>query len=200
MISVDSNSRDARVGEIEALGRDGWFVRERWIDDSMARHAAASARVLSGFEAAGIGRAQQKVAWVRRDERIWIDAQTPPEGLRPVIDALARLKQSLNGLAFLGLDRTELQLARYTEPGALYQRHRDSLRGAQGRRVTAIYYLNEAWRPEHGGALRLHPESREPVDVSPRLNTLVVFLSEQLEHEVLPSHHERYALTAWWSS
>ena len=64
--------------------------------------------------------------------------------------------------------------------------------------MTFIYYLNDAWLPAHGGCLRLHV-SPEPVDVPPRLNSLVVFLSEQVEHEVLSSFADRWALTAWWS-
>jgi SM-20-related protein len=71
--------------------------------------------------------------------------------------------------------------------------------------VTAIYYANPAWRPADGGALRLYADPSvdsgaavEPVDVAPILDRLLVFLSERVEHEVLPTQAPRRAITAWF--
>jgi SM-20-related protein len=76
--------------------------------------------------------------------------------------------------------------------------------------VTAIYYVNPGWRPEDGGALRLHAQgtdgadatdaatSAEAVDLAPLLDRLIVFLSERVEHEVLPTKSTRWAVTAWF--
>jgi SM-20-related protein len=95
----------------------------------------------------------------------------------------------------------EVQIARYPGGGAAYDRHRDAFAappGARpGRRVTAIYYANPAWTPEAGGLLRLHGNAG-PVDVAPILDRLLVFLSERVEHEVLPAHAPRCAVTAWY--
>ncbi|HLE44005.1 MAG TPA: 2OG-Fe(II) oxygenase [Methylomirabilota bacterium] len=45
--------------------------------------------------------------------------------------------------------------------------------------------------------MRLHlPEG--PLDVAPVLDRLVVFLSERLDHEVLPTLAPRRAVTAWF--
>jgi SM-20-related protein len=63
--------------------------------------------------------------------------------------------------------------------------------------VTAIYYANPAWEPNDGGALRLHGEDG-PVDVAPLLDRLLVFLSERVEHEVMPARSARWAVTAWF--
>ncbi|HET9450694.1 MAG TPA: 2OG-Fe(II) oxygenase, partial [Aggregicoccus sp.] len=62
----------------------------------------------------------------------------------------------------------------------------------------AIWYANPDWAPAHGGVLRLYPEGEAPVDVEPVLDRLVVFLSERVEHEVLPVSAPRLALTAWF--
>jgi SM-20-related protein len=62
--------------------------------------------------------------------------------------------------------------------------------------VTAIYYANPAWRPEDGGLLRLHLDGATH-DVAPVLDRLLVFLSERVEHEVLPAEAPRRAVTAW---
>jgi SM-20-related protein len=73
--------------------------------------------------------------------------------------------------------------------------------------VTAIYYANPGWRAEDGGALRLYVDGADgaaastdvaPVDVAPLLDRLLVFLSERVEHEVLPTRAPRWAVTAWF--
>lgn len=86
----------------------------------------------------------------------------------------------------------------------------------RGRAVTAILYLND---PEwaSGGALRCfdappHPSQQMPGghgvggggsasfrDVSPAGGTLVLFDASRVEHQVLPSSADRYALTCWIS-
>jgi len=186
--------------DVERLGRDGWFMRPQWLAAPAFARASGAARGLEGFAVTGVGRgaAQHVHPAVRGDERVWLDDQTAPTGLLPVLLALDGLRLQLNREAFLGLHRTELQLSRFPKGGAHYQRHRDSFQGRRGRRITAIYYLNEGWLPAQGGCLRLHLDAGL-VDVSPVLNCLVVFQSEQVEHEVLCSRAARYALTAWWS-
>jgi len=64
--------------------------------------------------------------------------------------------------------------------------------------LSCVLYLNDAWLPEHGGALRMHFDDRSPVDVLPEAGTLVAFLSAQLDHEVLPATRPRLALTGWY--
>ena len=64
--------------------------------------------------------------------------------------------------------------------------------------VTAIYYLNEGWTPSDGGVLRLHIADGQLVEGQPILDRLVIFLSDRVEHEVLPAHAERLAITAWY--
>jgi SM-20-related protein len=66
------------------------------------------------------------------------------------------------------------------------------------RRLTAIYYLNEDWRPEDGGQLRLFLPSVDR-DIAPIADRLLVFMSAEVEHAVLPALAERWALTAWHS-
>ncbi|CAJ1381254.1 unnamed protein product [Effrenium voratum] len=55
-----------------------------------------------------------------------------------------------------GCERLSTMVARYP-PGARYARHRDALQ--RGRRLTAVYYLNPAWkRHTKNGALASQPE------------------------------------------
>jgi hypothetical protein len=53
--------------------------------------------------------------------------------------------------------------------------------------VTAIFYLNDGWTPDHGGKLRLYPfPEAPPVDVAPLAGRLVLFSSTQMHHRWRP--------------
>ncbi|MFP2906369.1 2OG-Fe(II) oxygenase [Pyxidicoccus sp. 3LFB2] len=134
---------------------------------------------------------------MRGDLIDWVVPE-PGTSLGALWDAFRELGEALSSGAYLGLGRFDLQLACYPGGGAHYARHRDAFPGQSNRRATAIWYANAGWAPAHGGVLRLYPEDSAPVDVEPSLDRLVVFLSEQVEHEVLPAFAPRLALTAWY--
>jgi SM-20-related protein len=133
----------------------------------------------------------------RGDAIAWLLPGTAPPGLGGLWARFETLQEALNRDAWLGLARFEVQLARYPGAGTRYRRHRDAFPGRANRRVTAIYYANPGWRPADGGLLRVHLAAG-PVDIEPILDRLVVFLSERLEHEVLPVWAPRLAVTAWF--
>jgi SM-20-related protein len=191
-----------RDEEIQSLGERGWFTRVSFLGEAEARviHAEAKARVEAGqLRPAGIRRGADHTLdrATRGDFITWVTSEEEGSGIRRLRDAYAALGETLSAEAYLGLGRFDLQLAWYPGDGALYARHVDAFPGQSNRRVTAIYYLNPDWVPAHGGLLRLYPEGG-PVEVEPTLDRLVVFLSERIEHEVLPSHAPRLALTAWF--
>jgi len=66
------------------------------------------------------------------------------------------------------------------------------------RMVSAVIYLNEAWLPEDGGQLRMYLGDERVHDVQPTGGCLVVFLSGEVPHEVLPAQRERLSLTGWF--
>lgn len=178
--------------EVAALGGAGWFVRE-----GFASAAASSEAVRDGamrWRAAGVSREGVVDGSVRGDELSWVEPDSVP--FLALYAAFEALRLEVNRDCWLGLQRFELQLARYGGGGAHYDRHRDALAGARGRRLTAICYLNPAWVEAHGGRLRLWVDP--PRELAPRMGRLVVFLSEQVEHEVLPTFADRYAATAWY--
>ena len=66
--------------------------------------------------------------------------------------------------------------------------------------MTAILYLNKDWQPEQdGGCLRLYHLHGNGAftDVAPESGRIVVFQACAVEHEVLPAHKQRWAMTAW---
>jgi SM-20-related protein len=188
--------------EITALGERAFFVRDGILGEHAARalHAELTAFIASGaLRPAGVsGGAGYRVdAETRGDAIAWLEPAGPPDALDPLRAYLCALRESLNRHAYLGLDRFDVQLACYPGDGARYRRHRDAVPGRGSRRVTVIYYVNPGWRADAGGLLRLHlPDG--PVDVEPILDRLVVFLSERVEHEVLPVAAPRLAVTAWF--
>jgi SM-20-related protein len=192
--------------EIRALDERGWFLRDGVLGPSVSLgvHGAVEALAAAGgLRPAGLGRgaAHRVDPAVRGDAIAWVEPERVPAGLAALWAVFLALRDALNRDAYLGLDRMEVQVARYPGGGAAYDRHRDAFPAPPGgrpnRRVTAIYYANPAWRPEDGGALRLHPGGGS-VDVTPVLDRLLVFLSERVEHEVLPARAPRCAVTAWF--
>jgi SM-20-related protein len=185
MVLLDDTELDSlAAGEI--VMRDGVLGVE-------AHPLVAEARALVLAAApAGVGRDRRRDDGIRGDTVVWVD----PPALAPLHALFQELRRALNR-AYLGLRAFDVQLARYPGEGAAYIRHRDAFRGGESRIVTAIYYLNPEWRSEDGGALRAHLRGGAR-DIEPRLDRLVVFFSDALEHEVLPTARERLAVTAWY--
>lgn len=79
------------------------------------------------------------------------------------------------------------------------RRHFDSYGGRDiPRYITCLLYVG--WRPQQGGQLRAYTKAGVR-DVEPRPGRLCVFFAQEVEHEVLPSVGERYAITLWiWST
>ena len=82
--------------------------------------------------------------------------------------------------------------------------HTDNCGPGDARRVTAVYYPNDAaWDASWGGEMVLWP--RDPArrrEVAPVGDRLVVFRSDEVEHEVLPvadaAPTDRLALSFWY--
>ena len=191
--------------ELSALRVQGWFLRDAVLGypAAMRVHDAVETFAAAGrLRPAGLSRgATHRVdATIRGDATTRMEPDEAPPELAELMTVFRSLRDALNREAYLGLGRIEIQVARYPGDGSRYDRHRDAFAtlpgGRPNRRVTAIYYANPAWRLEDGGMLRLHADGG-PHDVAPILDRLVVFLSEEVEHEVLPARTPRRAVTAW---
>ncbi|MEZ4316256.1 MAG: 2OG-Fe(II) oxygenase [Myxococcota bacterium] len=179
-----------------ALGEGRLVVRD---DAFSALLALRTREVLAAWvdsgrmDPAGVGR-QGVSSAIRRDLTTWVDAADPE-----LADAFAlfdHLRRTLADDLRLHLPRFAVQAACYRE-GAYYRPHFDAFRGDPSRVVTAIWYLNPGWAASDGGMLRgFEPDG--PREVAPQLDRLVLFLSERVEHEVLPAARDRFALTAWF--
>lgn len=193
-MEIDDTGDDA-TATAQALGGPGWCVLDDWLDPIACAALAQACDARGGFEPASIGRGAARVhdPAVRGDRTRWLDAGHPVEA--GFLARLDRLREVLNRQLFLGLRCAEAHFAVYP-PGAVYARHRDRFRDDDARVVSVVCYLNEDWQAGHGGALRLHlPQG--PHDVLPLGGRLVLFLSGEIEHEVLPATRERRSIAAW---
>ncbi len=162
--------------------------------------AEARRRDASGeFRAARIGRGKDRVerSDIRSDRTLWLDEYSPAPAERLLWSALETLRVGLNESTYLGLFAFEGHYALYP-PGAFYRRHRDCLRDDDARVLSCVIYLNEAWTAADGGALRVHVSAGDARDILPDGGTLVCFLADRYDHEVLPATRERLAVTGWF--
>jgi len=128
-------------------------------------------------------------------------SQRPPLGA--VVSALRDVLEDLHRLVRLR-GETEVQLAWYPRGSRGYSRHFDAEAddgSRRQRRVTAIIYCNDRWRPGDGGELQLWPCGLGcgTVTVEPTAGKLLLFLSGCTPHVVRPTHAGRAAVTMWAS-
>ena len=152
------------------------------------------------MERAGVGRGIgfTRDRSVRRDRIAWMNGETPEQ--QQLFGVLEEIRVGLNRRLFLGLQRFEAHYASY-QPGDFYRRHVDSFRGRASRVVSLVLYLNDQWRPGDGGELQVfNRENPEEVcgRVSPESGRAVVFLSEEVPHEVLPALRTRHSIACWF--
>lgn len=188
-----------------ALTGDGWLVADARACLSQALLEALGREVRTLHQAramklAGIGRGAEhkRDDSVRRDRICWLRGDT---GCQKALFAyLEAFRLALNRRLFLGLRRFETHYATY-RPGDFYRRHLDSFRGRESRIVSLVLYFNEGWQPEDGGLLRIFPDEqaqRPCREVVPELATMVLFLSEEIPHEVTAAARTRYSLACWY--
>ncbi|MFC3150563.1 2OG-Fe(II) oxygenase [Litoribrevibacter euphylliae] len=151
------------------------------------------------FSDAGIGRGEDYVQseFVRTDEICWITGESSAGKLW--LEWSGGLQQYLNRRLFLGLFSFESHFAHY-RVGDYYKRHLDAFKGEANRVLSLVVYLNSGWSLDDGGELVLYQDEqdREGTKVTPLNGTVVVFLSEEFPHEVLPASRDRYSIAGWY--
>jgi SM-20-related protein len=175
---VDEEFRRALLNEQIQLVNEGKF-----------RHAAV-----------GKGGQKQVRTEIRSDEVLWMDADELSPLQAAYWEKVEEIRKVLNQRCFLGLRSFEGHFARYPI-GSFYKRHLDQFHAVPHRVVTVILYLNEKWTEEDSGALRMYFSEEGGTeryeDVLPLGGRLVVFLSGEIPHEVLPTKKERISITGW---
>jgi len=185
-----------------AIRARGLAIVQRFAAEPLVAALADEARrrdAAGEFHLARVGRGAHRAERpdIRGDRIAWLDEQalSPPE--RTLWTSLDALRIALNRRAFLGLFSLEAHYAIYPV-GAFYARHRDRFRDDDARVLSWALYLNDGWTAADGGALRVHVDAHEARDVPPEGGTLACFLSDRVEHEVLPATRTRLSIAGWF--
>lgn len=184
---------------------DGYCIVESFLGAEAVAALAAECRGLAArdlLQPAAVGRAAARnvAASIRGDRTLWFEPTALSAAQATYWTRMQALRCALNENLLLGLDSLEAHYALYP-PGTRYARHRDRFRDDDARVLSSVLYLNESWTEADGGALRIHLGSRSPqpyVDVFPHGGTLVLFLSADFDHEVLPARRERLSIAGWF--
>ncbi len=175
------------------LATQGWCV----IADALSPHRLAQEAERQPYHPAKIaaGTRAQRRALVRSDHTAWIDCRSDAQA--EWLHWCENLRASLNRSLFMGVQGVESHFARYL-PGDRYRRHFDATARSNARVVSVVTYLNRYWQDGDGGELQLYSRQGELIRcVTPEFGTLVLFLSDQFPHEVLPVASTRYSITTW---
>lgn len=188
----------------DSLAAQGWTVADDFFGPVLTEALRGDCQISSGqgdFREAAVGRGEwrQTRTEVRGDEILWFQQPALSAPQRTCLEHFEQLRLTLNRTLQLGLFEFESHFARYPA-GAFYARHIDQFRGDSHRKVSCVLYLNENWKPEEGGELRLYldGDGAEFEDVLPQGGRLVAFLSGQFAHEVLPAQRERISIAGWF--
>ncbi len=146
--------------------------------------------------AVGRGEGQLVHEGIRGDHILWLEpGQSAASDL--YLQLMDGLRQQLNRELYLGLEEFECHFAVYP-PGAFYKTHLDRFRDDDSRCVTAVFYLNPDWQPEHGGRCGC-TWARPPARTSRRWPArLRCSSSGDFPHEVLPTAVDRLSVTGWF--
>ena len=162
---------------LDALERDGYAITDGLFDRSLAeslRHEAGALLDEGVFQPAAVGgsrsRKRREAASrpslasgprlvpigeaTRTDHIHWLDAAA--SGIQQTfLGAMESLRQAINQRLMLGLFDLECHFACYA-PGGYYRMHLDRFQHDDRRALSAVFYLNDAWTADDGGALRLY--------------------------------------------
>lgn len=185
---------------VDGLAEQGYAI----VDQFLSQHEVEAIIGLGNFQTAetqfkkaGIGnnKSVQIQEAIRGDYIQWLDKTNAPEAVRVYLSRLEELTQVINRTLFLSLKDMEVHMTVYPV-GSFYKRHLDQFKQDDHRKLSVICYLNTAWKEEHGGQLRMYLPDRS-LDILPLAGRLVIFRSDQIEHEVLPAMRQRLSVTGW---
>ncbi len=184
----------------------GLYVLNNAIQNCLCRKLVAwmSSDADCRWSAAGVGRdgGFQLDFSIRRDQIAWLSG-CENAAVIEYWEIMQWVREYINRTFYLGLFDYECHFAHYPV-GAFYKKHLDAFADQNtekgNRKLSTILYLNEDWQPGDGGELVIYKpgSDEELVRVEPRLGTLVMFLSEEFPHEVLPANKPRWSLTGWF--
>ena len=188
---------------VEQISQTGYAIIDSFIDTDLVKSLSQHAQSLKQtgtMKKATTGLNRDTHQEFRGDFIHWIEASEASPEEQTYLALMDELKDAINQAFFLGLFELESHFAIYPA-GAGYQKHLDQFVGTEDRKITCILYLNEDWQETDGGQLRMYlspTETKAFIDIEPQGGRLVVFVSSDFLHEVLPAKRERISITGWF--
>lgn len=200
--AADTSKSTKLFDEIaNAIYAKGYCVIDDALPAELQTLLASHAQQLSEsqFKPAGVGRGGEhgKHNAIRQDSIAWINGDSEIESQWLVW--AEGLQDALNQRLFLGLFSFESHFSHY-KAGEFYKKHIDAFRGQSNRKLSLVTYLNEDWSQDDNGELIMFDQKGETIieRVLPKAGTLVVFLSEEFPHEVMPAGRDRFSIAGWF--
>ncbi len=196
---------DPLAHAIEAVANQGYAIIDDFLppDDIATVADIIKSKWLNGqMVSAKTGKNGLKNQAIRSDYIAWLDEADTTPAVQSYFRQMEMLRLMLNTQLFMNVHELETHVALYPV-GGRYQKHLDqfshgSSDNIQHRQLSAVLYLNQNWQAHHGGALKLHLDEENAIDILPNAGRIVLFLSAKFWHEVLPSNRERISLTGWF--
>lgn len=190
---------------VNAIEKQGYAIMDDYLlpSDIKALAAVVKEKWLAGqMVSAKTGKAALKNQTIRGDYIAWLDEHDEQAAIQAYFKQMELLRSMLNRQLLMNVQSLETHIAVYPV-GSRYQKHLDQFNNGetphlQQRQLSATLYLNSHWKTHHGGALRLHLTETSHIDILPKSGRIVLFLSAQFWHEVLPTTRERLSLTGWF--
>ncbi len=140
---------------------------------------------------------QQEDKLIRGDKINWIGEQSINEFEMIYLKKIAKFILHLNKTCFTSIKSFESHYSSY-ETSSFYARHLDQFKNEKGRKFSIVIYLNEDWLEKDGGLLSLYPKERGQINISPLGGRMVLFRSDEMEHEVHPPiARDRRSIACW---
>lgn len=154
------------------------------------------------FKKAAIGNRTNEIIAksIRGDFILWINEEEKGKAEDIFFGKVNSLIEYLNRTCFMGILTKEFHYALYPK-GTFYKRHLDTFQNDGRRKLSLVCYLNEEnWKPENGGELTIYLDKNgkeEEMNLFPFPGRVVIFESQELEHEVKPVEVPRLSITGW---
>ena len=177
--------------QLDKLVNEGWII----IDEVFENKALLALQAESGFIDYRDAQLTDgiRVSDIRGDKIRWITKDFFAGFY--YLDSINQLAAVLNRALFAGIRHSEAHYACYPV-GFGYQWHRDNPVERDERVISAVFYLNDDWSADDGGALELIDNQGHAHKVMPAANRLIIFDSN-LKHQVQIAHRQRYSIATW---
>ena len=182
------------------LRERGYSVQRDFFTAAEVQVVSADIQTLNDkneFTSASIGNNNKtrEAHLVRNDKTYWVDTFSPSDAQNIILSALERIRLECNSSLFLGLFDFEGHYSIYP-PQAYYRKHFDSFSDDNARVLTIVAYFNNDWKVGDGGELLLH--TSPTVLIEPIAGSLALFMSREIEHEVLETNVTRQSFSGWF--